>query len=110
VELRISRDSVAAGDDIRSHDEVMDVDDLAPLADVVARILGRNYLAVIAGGEATWVLRAGRRGEAFGVVAQQWAAPKLLDPEVDIATVGPELHFDYQRQNDPQTVFDSLQA
>jgi hypothetical protein len=110
VELRISRDSVAAGDDMESHDRVIDVDGHAPLLDVVAGILSRNYLASIAGGQATWVLRPGRQGEALGVVAQQWTAPELLGPDVDIATVGPELHFDYQGQKDPQTVLGSLRA
>jgi hypothetical protein len=110
VELRISRDSVAAGDDVDPHDRVIDVDGHTALGDIVASILGRNYLASIRGGEATWVVRAGRRGEALGVVAQQWATPRLLHPEAAITTLGHELHFDYQAQNDPLAAFDALQA
>jgi hypothetical protein len=93
-----------------THDQVIDVDGGAPLHDVVVGVLGRNYLAMTAGGEATWVVRAGRQGEALGVVAQRWTAPRLLSPEAGIATVGHELHFDYQAQNDPQAMLAGLRA
>ena len=111
VRVRLSRDSVTAGDDVDGHDEVIDVDAVRPLSQVVAEVLGRRYLPSIQGGMATWVLRSGRRGPALGIVAEQWTAPELLtDGTVAISAVGSELHFEYRAQIDPRTVADSLSS
>ena len=109
MRIRISRDSVAAGDDVDPHDHAVDAEGHTPLDRLVADLVASHYLPSIRGDEATWVLRAGRRGRFLGVVAQQWSAPRMFGPELrEIAALGNALHFEYRTQEDPAAVFDEL--
>ncbi len=110
----MDRGSVAVGDDSRPHAETIDLPPETTLADVVAHLLERHFLAVIAGGKATWILVTDR--QPLAVVAQQWARPRfLVDPSLPIRTWAGEgrgvpLMFRYWKQHDPDHVFDDLAA
>jgi len=109
--VRVDRDSVAMGDDIHPHDETIELPDGTPLADVVADLLERRFLASIAGGRATWILVADR---PLAVVAQQWDEPRfLVDGSRPIRSFGAgdvSLRFRYWKQHDPDAVFAELAA
>jgi len=111
MRIQVSRDSVAAGDDIESHDVYFDVDEEQNLAEFIQRMVGVSYLASIGGGLATWVVRAGRGGAPLAIVAQQWAEPVLLlDQSTVVKAIGDELHFSYLAQRDPQKVLEQVTA
>ena len=75
--LRVERDSVCAGDDGDApHAATFGFDRGDSLARVVAAVVAAKYLPGVAGGEATWTVRAA--GRALAVVAQQWDAPAML--------------------------------
>ncbi|MFB9195640.1 hypothetical protein ACFFWA_21915 [Actinomadura verrucosospora] len=109
----MDRGSVAAGDDVRPHARSIDVPPGTPLGDVVAGLLEGHFLAVIAGGRATWILVAGR---PLAVVAQQWDEPRyLVDASQPISAFGDDggrvsLMFRYWQQHDPDHVFAELAA
>ncbi|TDE23998.1 hypothetical protein [Actinomadura sp. 6K520] len=110
--INVDRSSVAAGDDVLPHAETVDLPPETPLADVVAHLLERRFLALIAGGRATWILVAGR---PLAVVAQQWDEPRfLVDSSRPISSFGAEgrvsLMFRYWKQHDPDHVFAELAA
>lgn len=111
-EIVIWRDSVAAGDDVDApHELKIELRAQESLDSLVTRIIQSNYLASIAGGKATWILKSGER--ALAVVAQQWPAPCFLVPAEDSARSylsGGEcdVEFVYWCQVDPKRVFDCL--
>lgn len=111
-EIVIWRDSVAAGDDVDApHQLKIESFVGESLSALVTRIIQSNYLARIAGGKATWILKSGER--ALAVVAQQWPAPSFLVPAEHNARSylsGGEcdLEFVYWCQAAPERVFDCL--
>jgi hypothetical protein len=111
--IRVDRDSVAMGDDALPHAETIELPPETSLADVVAHLRERNFLAMIAGGEATWILMADR---PLAVVAQQWDEPRFLvassRPIGSLGTdgAGVSLMFRYWKQHDPDRVFEELAA
>lgn len=120
IDLVIDRDSVCAGDDCQSHAVTLSVCPETPMLEVIEQALKACALATIAGGHATWLVDTQGCGEAcIGVVAQQWAAPKLL---LDPATLAREiwssencarlfvLYFRYWCQADPDAVFEALKS
>lgn len=109
--IDIDRTSVAMGDDAWPHAERIQAPGAHTLAQVVADILARPYLASISGGKATWILDLD--GEPVAVVAQQWDEPRyLVDASQTIRSFGApvSLMFRYWRQNDPDEVFAELAA
>lgn len=66
VEVSLSRDSVAAGDDVESHDVSFEVDSRRKFSHFLQEIRRRSYLPAIHGGSATWVVRLGRQGPPVG--------------------------------------------
>jgi hypothetical protein len=119
VDLVIDRDSVCAGDDCQSHEVRLSVPAETPLHDVIELAQRACPLARIAGGQATWLVDTQGCGEAcIGVVAQQWATPKLmLDPATPVREVWrppsgglARLHFRYWCQVDPEAVFEALKS
>ena len=115
MNLIVWRDSVCMADDVDAPHELVVPLDGEPLREVVVRLIGRSYLATIAGGRATWILYSGARlDRALAVVAQQWCKPQfLVDPEAAAAgyiEAGaiPHLRFDYWCQVDPRQVFGCL--
>ncbi len=109
--IRVDRDSVAMGDDVRPHDETIDLPGETSLADVVAHLLERRFLASIASGRATWILVGDR---PLAVVAQQWDEPRFLvdgsRPIRSFGAGGVSLRFRYWKQHDPDGVFEELAA
>ncbi|GGT53505.1 hypothetical protein [Actinomadura citrea] len=111
--VEVDRGSVAAGDDVLPHARRFDVPPETSLGDVVAGLLERRFLALIAGGRATWILVADR---PLAVVAQQWDEPRfLVDASGPISSFGDDggrvsLMFRYWMQHDPDHVFAELAA
>ena len=115
MKVLLTRDSVAMGDDLDApHAQQRTFPDGLALREVVGAIVDGGYLARIAGGRATWVLRAGDAAVAVAVVAQQWGEPRLLTDSQQAAGAfaGPDgtvrLHFGYLAQQDPEAVHAGL--
>ena|SRR5579871_3158736 len=111
--LNVERDSVCAGDDIDApHAKRFPFQAKDTLAQALSAILEAGYLANIAGGKATWIVKAA--GKAVAVVAQQWKTPKfLIDPKTIVTESTPPeapraLFFRYWSQIDPAVVFECL--
>lgn len=110
------RDSVAAGDDVSPHQATFEIDSRATIADLLAEARRACPLASIIGGRATWLVDTMGRGRGcVGVVAQQWAAPRLLIPErTAIAALYGDaevtVYFRYRGQADPAGVFEALRS
>ncbi|MCD0443961.1 hypothetical protein LO763_10030 [Glycomyces sp. A-F 0318] len=107
--INVDRSSVAMGDDIRPHAETVDLPESSTIAEAVAYLRQRKYLAPIAGGRATWVLEV--NGRPAAVIAQQWAEPKFaVDPSDTLGSFGGEvsLMFRYRAQIDPDDLYDTL--
>ncbi|WP_021595125.1 hypothetical protein [Actinomadura welshii] len=111
--IDVDRTSVAMGDDALPHAGTIDLPGETPLAEVVAYLLERNFLATIASGKATWILMADR---PLAVVAQQWDEPRfLVDASRPISSFAAEgrgvsLWFRYWKQHDPDHVYEELAA
>jgi hypothetical protein len=111
--INVDRGSVGMGDDVLPHAQTIDLPPESSLADVVAYLLERHFLASIAGGKATWILVADR---PLAVVTQQWDEPRfLVDSSRPISSFGAEgrgvsLMFRYWKQRDPDYVFEELAA
>ena len=74
VIIRLDRDSVAAGDDVESHDLEREVDQRRPFERFVHDLIWDGYLPTPAspGGRSTWVARKERRGEPLAVIATRF--------------------------------------
>lgn len=108
----LTRDSVAAGDDVDApHEEAFSLPDGSPVAEVVARIAASGYLPRIGGGAATWSLVSRR---PVAVLAQQWPEARMLRSfpfELDELNFGEatlRIHANYHAQQDPEIVFEVL--
>jgi hypothetical protein len=74
--IHLTRDSVAAGDDIDApHHHSISVPTSTSALSLVQSVLEQRYLPRIAGGKATWVISS---HEPFAVCAQEWASPEVL--------------------------------
>jgi len=110
MRVRVSRDSVAAGDDVESHERVVDLPDSGDLEGLVTTLLQAYQLPLIAGGSATWAICSRR---PLAVVAQQWVAPRvfvwrsLSDCRVVDGVL--QLYVNYFEQLDPELVAQVLQ-
>jgi hypothetical protein len=106
--VKLTRDSVAAGDDVQSHDVSFEVDDRRKLDPFLAEIGRGSYLPGIYGGAATWVVR-GAGGQPVAVIAAEWSEPAMLvDPGAELADFGDAYYFEYLEQEDPQAVVNRL--
>jgi hypothetical protein len=111
VRILLSRDSVAAGDDVESHDLEIEVDERRNLSTFIQMTVRDGYLPRISGGNATWVCMSGRRGRRLAVVAEQWKTPQLIVTfGTQIGSIGDSLHFRYVSQRSPQDVLDQYRA
>ncbi|WP_346831543.1 hypothetical protein ABDX87_03115 [Pseudomonas abietaniphila] len=111
--VAIDRDSVHPGDDLISHANSVKLDPVATLRIALEAIQAMHYLSSISGDEATWIICAS--GQPIGVIAQQWAAPKLVVPIESLVTQffggdEPVLFFKYWCQTDPHVVFSRIEA
>ncbi|MBZ9753618.1 hypothetical protein K7W42_22605 [Deinococcus sp. HMF7604] len=114
------RDSVSMGDDAADHWRLLMFEDDLPISTVLGPPIYK-VLPSIAGGQATWLVQlhepltdsippgAGnvRRAEQLRIidvalVAQQWAAPRLLGPDFSVSRIGKGLLYaQYLGQQDP---------
>jgi hypothetical protein len=108
--IEVTRDSVAAGDDLDPpHRYRLDLPEGASIASVVEAVLRAPYLPSILGGRATWVLSAGPEmsGEPVAVAAFQWSAPRyLVDPAGEFTATA--LHCHYWAQHKPDAVYEAV--
>jgi hypothetical protein len=105
VQIRLTRDDVAAGDEPEKR--VVDVEDRAPLAQFLTSA-GRTFLPNIYGGRATWLIRRGRRGRVVAVYAQEWGRAEMVRMATDYIASTETLHFDYRAQTDPKAALERL--
>jgi hypothetical protein len=109
MNIYVSRDSVAAGDDLDApHGRSFSLPDGAPLGDVLSEIIQSGYLPRISGGHATWSVVS---SIPLAIVAEEWPEPRLLPmiesqkKEFDCRNGLLRLHFNYHAQIDPDTVY-----
>ena len=115
IELEVDRDSVCAGDDCQSHMALLSVSAETALIEVLKLAQKACSLAVIAGGNATWLIDTQGYGKGcVGVVAQQWAAPKLITEQNisagQIWNGKGTLFFRYWCQSNPNAVFEAIKS
>jgi hypothetical protein len=96
------------------HDDSIEVAD-STVSMIAHSIVSNQYLAKIAGGKATWILRTKVNGEPLAVIAQQWASPRLLDAAPKNAvpnrqTGKLQVYVEYYCQADPNLVYAALQG
>ncbi|MGY6161181.1 hypothetical protein [Paraburkholderia strydomiana] len=108
----VTRDSVAAGDDIDApHRLEFGISSDRAIADILRYVSQLSYLPSVVGGKATWSAVSGR---PLAVIAQQWPAPKPLSvlpiafSDLDSRSDGLYLHFNHHAQVDPDIVFNVL--
>lgn len=113
MRLIVTRDSVAAGDDVDApHRLELEFSNEQSIFDALRHVLQLNYLPPICGGEATW---SAVSSISVAVLAQQWpnlkplVRPTVALPDLDVRADGLHLHFNYHAQMDPDIVFDELQ-
>ncbi|MEM8672223.1 MAG: hypothetical protein AAGG48_32210 [Planctomycetota bacterium] len=95
------------------HDDSIQVAD-SSVASVVRGIVARRYLASIAGGKATWILRRTESGSPLAVIAQQWDQARYLVAETDSvhpddATGKLHVYVEYYCQVEPDAIYNALQ-
>jgi hypothetical protein len=113
MKIRLNRSSVHPGDDIDSHEKLIDVSDSTTLHEFMSNFMNHFPLPGIWGGQATWILEGNK---ILAVLAQQWAGPKyfvlhetLVSELIERdAKYRGELHFHYWVQDDPNVVFDEI--
>ena len=115
IELEVDRDSVCAGDDCQSHMALLSVSAETALIEVLKLAQKACSLAGIAGGNATWLIDTQGYGKGcIGVVAQQWAAPKLITEQNisagQIWNGKGTLFFRYWCQSNPNAVFEAIKS
>ena len=112
MKVHVTRESVAAGDDVNAPHELTRSfpDSLSPLQ-LISRIVADGYLPKIAGGKATW---SAVSGSPIAVVAQQWPEPRAVSwrelavPELEQRDGVYLIHFNYHMQRDPELVLQIL--
>ena len=112
MELCVTRDSVAMGDDINCpHEKRFSFSDPTSIEEALDKIVTSGYLPKIHGGRATWSVVS---GFPISVIAQQWEKPlsvgwppvKVVDLQLKDGMVG--LHFNYHAQVEPEIVLEVL--
>ena len=109
MEVHLTRDSVANGDD--AYPKELIINDDAGLVEILRVVSRSNFLASIGGGKATWTVIS---RIPIAVVAQQWVEPKMLMPVPSLSSLNflgnaLSLHFDYCVQQDPDLVYEEFQ-
>lgn len=108
MRLTVTRDSVAAGDDVTAPNErIVDLPDPATLGDLVAWLKGERAGASVVGG-ATWTLRL--RGRVVAVLAQSLdEVVAIADPVLALDPTDTP-HLEYLLGLDPALVVDMVRA
>ncbi len=112
MDIYVTRDSVAAGDDARApHRRTFSFPDAMPIMEIIKEIASCDYLASIASGNATW---SAVSGFPIAVVAQQWTEPRsatwrpISTSELENRNGVVCIHFNYHTQLDPNIVHQVL--
>ncbi|HET7064125.1 MAG TPA: hypothetical protein VFI49_07580 [Rudaea sp.] len=112
MNLYVTRESVAAGDDVDApHARTFALPQGASLETALATVMSARYLPSISGGLATWSVAS---GIPLAVIAQQWPAPRMLfgaGDDLSVLDRAPgllRLHFNYHAQLDPEIVLEVL--
>jgi hypothetical protein len=108
--LIITRDSVAAGDDVDApHEMLLEFDENEKVEKIIKTILKSNYLPKIYGGKATWCIIAHK---PLAIIAQEWFNPKVINTTdyLKSAKEFDKLHFKYHVQENPEIVFEEYFA
>ena len=113
MKIRLNRDSVHPGDDIYSHEKLIEISESTTLHEFLSNFRDYYPLPGIWGGQATWILKGNR---ILAILAQQWKEPKyfvLRDTPISEfidqntkSTGG--FNFLYWVQDDPDSVFDEI--
>lgn len=114
--VKVSRDSVSAGDDMTAHKAEFFVEKKVTLAQLIKLAIVACPLASISGGKATWVICLPKKEfRNLGVLAQEWAEPKfIVAPETNAAEYfeSQEIHIDFRYwcQANPVEVFAAVNS
>lgn len=114
--VKVSRDSVCAGDDMTDHKAEFFAEKTATLAQLVQLAVAACPLASISGGKATWVICLPKKQfKHLGVFAQEWAEPKfIVAPETNAEEYfgSKEIHIDFRYwcQANPLAVFSAVNS
>jgi hypothetical protein len=105
MQLRVSRSSLNAADDVESHEQVFDVDPRRTVVAVIDEVVRRGGFLPRAGMGDCWTARDGRGGPALAVVIQggsSWeSARSLASPDTEIAAVADVLFFEHAARHSP---------
>lgn len=112
MKIIVTRDSVAAGDDVTApHRRAFEFAKGTLLLDALTAISQSGYLANISGGRATW---SAVSGVPLAVIAQEWDCPKNLfqgtEESIDIRNAIIHIHFNYHVQINPDVAFEVLRG
>jgi hypothetical protein len=112
MKVYVTRDSVAAGDDVDApHARTINLPNVGDVRALVTAVTGAYSLPGISGGKATWVLSS---GTPLAVIAQQWSRSQLVcweampisELDANAGVLG--LHFTYLAQVPPEQAVDVL--
>lgn len=112
--INTDRDSVCAGDDCTRHDTEFLITDSCNIIELLEAAWLVSPLASISGGKGTWLIDVGLESwSCIGVMAQEWAHPKLIIPENTAVKLlfkdrKPSLYFRYWCQADPEQVYEAV--
>ena len=115
LRIRVTRDSVCAGDDVHApHLRVLEAGNDCTAEEIVRvaltppgfldRLLRRTALPRIEGGKATWCVHS---RVPLAVIAQQWSEPRMLQnpspklEELAVSGGAIQVHIEYLGQMDP---------
>ncbi|GAA5214798.1 hypothetical protein ACFSJ3_15980 [Corallincola platygyrae] len=111
MKLKLTRDSVAAGDDADApHFFDVVVSDDSTTEEIIEFVCEGSYLPKVVG-SATWSFSSHK---PLAVFAQKWGRPRMLSfidcPVSDLATDGSGIrfHVNYHAQIEPEVVFEVL--
>jgi hypothetical protein len=112
MKLYVTRDSVAAADDVDApHQLQIAGPPVDHVGAAIEKVLATGYLPQMQGGRATWSVVSNK---PIAVVAQQWAKPQLIHSHessyegLDVRDGKLRLHFNYHAQLDPEIVLEVL--
>jgi hypothetical protein len=112
MNVHLTRDSVAAGDDADApHQKTLMISNTSNVEEIIMAVVNARYLASISGGHATW---SAISNIPVAVVAQEWDKPKMLSAipiplkSLDVIDNAIRLHFCYHAQRNPDDVFEVL--
>ena len=100
--IRVTRDSVCAGDDVEAPNEkLVEVHSFTEPDAFIQAVTTAYGMPLIQGGRAAWVVLL--NGDKIGVVAQEWNAPRATKRELQFQESN-HVFLRYHAQSDPDTL------